>query len=59
MLKHYRLSKIREKDIKLKEDEEEFLQPGDGAGSAKPNDPQAEFLSEIIARLNEVFNDGE
>ncbi|MEE2732511.1 MAG: DEAD/DEAH box helicase family protein [Pseudomonadota bacterium] len=55
-LSHYRLSKIREQDIKLREDAAEYtLDPTDSLGSAKPKDKKEEFLSQIIERLNEVF----
>lgn len=55
VLHQYRLSKIRQQDLKLKEDAEEYLTPGDGAGTAKARDPKEEFLSQIISRLNELF----
>ncbi len=56
VLSHYRLSKIRQQDLQLKEDAEDYgLEPGDGLGSAKPKDQKEEFLSLIISRLNEVF----
>jgi type I restriction enzyme R subunit len=32
------------------------LVPGEGLGTAKPKDRQEEFLSQIINRLNEVFD---
>lgn len=54
-LSHYRLSKIRQQDINLKEDAAEFLVPGDGLGTATAKDKNEEFLSQIISRLNEVF----
>ena len=38
VLSHSRLSKIRQQDINLKEDAEEYLAPGDGLGSAKAKD---------------------
>lgn len=56
VLSHYRLSKIRQQDIKLKEDAEDYgLEPGDALGTAKAKDKQEEFLSEIVAKLNELF----
>ena len=55
VLSHYRLSKIRQQDINLKEDAEEYLTPGDGLGSGKAKDKKEEFLSQIISRLNELF----
>jgi type I restriction enzyme R subunit len=56
VLSHYRLSAIRQQDLKLKEDSPAYkLEPGDGLGSAKAKDKKEEFLSEIIGRLNELF----
>lgn len=56
VLSHYRLSKIRQQDIRLKEDAEGYdLEPGDALGTAKAKDKQEEFLSEIVAKLNELF----
>jgi len=55
VLSHYRLSVIRQQDLKLKEDAEEYLVPGNEAGTAKAKDKQEEFLSQIISRLNELF----
>ncbi|WP_202899050.1 type I restriction endonuclease subunit R [Ahrensia sp. 13_GOM-1096m] len=54
-LSHYRLSKIKQQNLKLGPDAAEGLQPGSGLGSGKAKDKQEEFLSLIIARLNEVF----
>ncbi|MEY8194484.1 MAG: DEAD/DEAH box helicase family protein [Cycloclasticus sp.] len=56
VLSHYRVSKIRQQDIQLKEDAGEHqLEPGDALGTAKAKDPKEEFLSQIITRLNELF----
>ncbi|NNE54436.1 MAG: type I restriction endonuclease subunit R, partial [Flavobacteriales bacterium] len=56
VLSHYRLSKLKQQDLKLNEDAEGYdLEPGEGAGSAKAKDPKEEFLSRIISRLNEIF----
>jgi type I restriction enzyme, R subunit len=56
VLSHYRLSAIRQQDLKLKEDAAEYqLKPGEGLGTAKPKDKHEEFLSQIIGRLNELF----
>ena len=56
VLSHYRLSKIRQQDIQLKEDVAGYdLEPGDALGTAKAKDPKEEFLSQIITRLNELF----
>ncbi|WP_444886626.1 type I restriction endonuclease subunit R [Microbulbifer sp. JMSA008] len=55
-LSHYRLSKIRQQHLELKQDSPEYkLVPGDGLGTAKPKDPKEEFLSQLIERLNELF----
>lgn len=55
LLSHYRLSKIRQQDLHLREDDEEYLSPGDGLGTGKPKNKEEEFLSQIIYRLNELF----
>ncbi|WP_440053526.1 type I restriction endonuclease subunit R [Pseudoalteromonas sp. T1lg65] len=56
VMSHYRLSKIRQQDIQLKEDTAEYqLEPSSDVGSAKAKDKKEEFLSNILARLNEVF----
>jgi len=55
VLSHYRLSKIRQQDIQLKEQAGDYLTPGDDIGTAKPKDKKEEFLSQIIGRLNELF----
>jgi len=56
VLSHYRLSKIRQQDIQLKEDSAEYkLEPSSDIGTAKAKDKKEEFLSEILGRLNELF----
>lgn len=56
VMSHYRLSKIRQQDIKLEEEAEGYeLEPGDAQGSATPKDKQEVFLSELIQKLNEIF----
>ena len=56
VLSHYRLSVIRQQDLKLKEDSADYkLEPGEGLGTAKAKDKHEEFLSQIISRLNELF----
>lgn len=56
LLSHYRLSKIRQQDLKLQQDTGEYqLKPGEGLGTASAKDKQEEFLSQIISRLNELF----
>ncbi|MCR8923193.1 DEAD/DEAH box helicase family protein [Dasania sp. GY-MA-18] len=55
-LSHYRVSKIKQQDIELKEDAEGYdLEPGDSLGSASAKDKKEEYLSQIIVRLNELF----
>lgn len=56
-LSHYRLSKLRQQDLCLaSQDESPGLQGGDAAGSSRPKDKKEELLSQLIDRLNEVFN---
>lgn len=56
LLSHYRLSKIKQQDLRLEEDKGDYgLKPGEGAGSGRPRDRKEELLSQIIARLNELF----
>lgn len=56
VLSHYRVAMIRQQDLLLKQDTGEYkLVPGEGLGTAKPNDKKEEFLSQIISRLNEIF----
>ncbi|MDX1692464.1 MAG: DEAD/DEAH box helicase family protein, partial [Ketobacteraceae bacterium] len=55
VMSHYRLSKIRQQDLKLKEDNPDYLEPADSVGTAKSKDKKEEFLSQIISRLNELF----
>ncbi len=56
VLSHYRVAKIRQQDLLLKQNSVEYqLTPGEGLGSARPRDQKEEFLSQIISRLNEIF----
>ncbi|MEL6115141.1 DEAD/DEAH box helicase family protein [Photobacterium sp. SP02] len=56
VMSHYRLSKIRQQDIQLRENSPEYkLQPNDDVGTAKPKNKKEAFLSHVIERLNEVF----
>jgi len=56
VMSHYRLSKIRQQDIQLKEDAPEYkLEAANDIGSGKASDKKEEFLSQILARLNELF----
>ncbi|GAB6142431.1 DEAD/DEAH box helicase family protein [Methylosoma difficile] len=56
VLSHYRLSIIRQQELKLQENAADYkLEPGEGLGSGKAKDRQEEFLSQLISRLNELF----
>jgi len=56
VLSHYRLSIMRQQDLKLKEDSADYkLEPGEGLGTAKAKDKHEELISQIISRLNELF----
>ena len=55
VLSHYRLSKIKQKDLLLVKEGAEGLLPGSDAGKGKPKSKKDEWLSRIIARLNELF----
>ncbi len=53
---HYKLRMVGERDYRLGESEGEYeLPPADGLGSGMPRDPKTEKLSEIVARMNELF----
>jgi len=54
VMSHYRVSKLHQQDLKLKEGSGE-LEAGGGGGTAKPKDQKEELLSKVINRLNEVF----
>ena len=56
-MSHYRLSLIRQQDLKLQEDNdgEYQIKPGAAIGTAKARNSEEELLSQIIERLNEVF----
>ncbi|MDB2384718.1 DEAD/DEAH box helicase family protein, partial [Endozoicomonas sp.] len=54
-LSHYRLSKIRQQDLKLKEEAPEYLAGSDSLGSGSAKDREEEFLSQIILRINALF----
>lgn len=55
-MSHYRLSKIREQDIKLKENAADYkLEPSNDVGTAKPKDKKEDYLSYVIEKLNEAF----
>ncbi|MEI2265444.1 type I restriction endonuclease subunit R [Erwinia sp. CGal63] len=55
-MSHYRLSKLHEQHLKLQEDAGDYkITPGNDIGTAKPKDKKEEFLSNILARLNDLF----
>lgn len=54
-LSHYRLSKIREQNLKLKKGDGSPLSPATDLGTGKAKSKQEEFLSQILERLNELF----
>lgn len=56
VMSHYRLSKIRQQDIQLKEDAPDYgLVPITDIGSAKAKDKKEELLSYVLEKLNEAF----
>jgi type I restriction enzyme R subunit len=56
-LTHYRLQKQREQDLMLNDAKEDnTLTPGTEFGSGRARDKKLEALSQIIARVNEIFN---
>ena len=55
VMSHYRLSKLRQQDLKLQEDSVNPLKPGSG-DTGKAKDKQEDWLSKIVARLNELFD---
>ena len=55
-LSHYRLSKQREQNLVLENEEEYGLEPSTELGSARPKDRKEELLSRILERLNELFD---
>lgn len=55
-MSHYRLSKLYEQHLKLQENAEDGkIYPSNDIGTAKPKNKKEEFLSQILARLNELF----
>jgi type I restriction enzyme, R subunit len=54
-LSHYRLSVLKQQDLLLVRDGHQGLQPASDVGTRKARDKKEEFLSQIIARLNDVF----
>jgi len=54
-LSHYRLSKIKQQDLMLVKEGGEGLTPGYDIGKGKPKNKKEEWMSRIIARLNDLF----
>ena len=54
-LSHYRLSKIKQLDLELVQEGAKGLYPSSDIGTGKPRNREEEWLSQIIARLNELF----
>ena len=54
-LSHYRVSIMRQQDLKLQIDAPQLLEPASDLGSATAKNIEEAFLSQIIARLNELF----
>lgn len=55
-LSHYRLSKLKQQNLKLEEQQGEYtLDPGTGVGGGTAPGKEEAFLSEIIKRLNALF----
>ncbi len=53
---HYRVSKLKQQDLKLQEHAEDYqLDPTSGLGTAAPKDKKEDYLSEIIRQLNDIF----
>ncbi|MDD5216449.1 MAG: DEAD/DEAH box helicase family protein, partial [Methylococcales bacterium] len=54
-LSHYRLSLIRQQDIKLQLNTPQPLEPANDLGTATAKNLEEAFLAHIISRLNEIF----
>ena len=54
-LTHYRLSILRQQHLVMEPGADYKLLPGNDLGSAKAKDKKEEFLSQILARLIELF----
>jgi type I restriction enzyme R subunit len=54
-LSHYRVSILRQQDLKLQIDAPQPLEPANALGTASAKAIEEAFLSQIIARLNELF----
>jgi type I restriction enzyme R subunit len=57
VLTHYRLSKIREQNLKLEENCAEYkITPGNDLGSGVGRDKKEDFISTILEKLNALFD---
>jgi len=57
VLTHYRLSKIREQNLKLEENCAEYkITPGNDLGSGVGRDKKEDFISAILEKLNALFD---
>ena len=54
-LSHYRLSKIKQRDLLMVKDGDEGLAPASGLGTGRAHDDQDVWLSQLIERLNALF----
>ena len=54
VMSHYRLSKLRQQDLKLQEESIDLKSGSGGGGRAR--DKEEDLLSQIVARLNEMFD---
>ncbi|MDF0535627.1 DEAD/DEAH box helicase family protein [Shewanella sp. A32] len=57
VLSHYKLKEKRTQDLELREGQGEGLDGITGLGSAKPKHDKKDFLSEILAKLNDLFGE--
>lgn len=54
-LSHYNLKYKQTQDLKLREDEGEYLKGNTGIGTAKPKKPKRDLLSQILDALNDLL----
>lgn len=56
VLSHYRVAKIRQQDLQLKDAQGDYqIKATDSLGTGRARDQKEEWLSHIIQRLNELF----